>query len=817
MRHTSSSPSRLSPTSRYKPFRLDQQAPVATLDYGYEVAGYPFFDVKTVSGPVQIEVKYSEEILGLDQPFSDGLFPFAVALANTYRVETYEIKKPGRIDAFLLQGGQRWQSIRLLTKGSVTFSAVGFVPSIPVVDIDNLPGQFVSDDDKLNDIWKLGARAAVAACVEAGSQNTMWEIDSKSGAYVRGMRAGTSAKGTFFENYTLEFDTKIDKGGIGWTVAFPVASPARGIQLNLVAEEQPYVNANKTIFQPNTVVLGYGYSFVNVTTLTSWHLDNFNVPFKVRSNKWYRLKTVLDDRQNLAVSIDGTEVFNVTLRDYPIGEARNPGGIPDTLGSWGFGGWQDQAGWFRNVVVYDTKNGTELYRNRMTDASDDGVIREYGVNKNRRAACLDGPKRDRLIWLGDFLHTTRIIGTSTTRYELARDTLQTFVDWQSPTGLMPYAPPLGYNPDTDNLAFARGGGRYFGKANDVYEIILPDYQILGVLSFTEYVRRSNDLAFAEATWDSWKSNLGFATDNINSTNGLLQLFGAFLGPSNGGSAVNCALVEALTSMAHVAQALNKDVDASMYESIATKLASAINKELWNEEMGVYGLSTAEMNEFSVSSMAFCITSGTASPSRANRFLSLLPQLKLEPGYKDSTKSNSSDPATNISPNTNGFLLSALVAQDTGKAAETTLNLIKSLWTPMLSNPGTSTGTSWEYVNQDGDPGLGLFTSLSHPWSGAPTYILTEWVAGIQAASGTAGFGYRNWNITPSAGVQMGLKNVHAKVVTAFQGDLEVHWQIKQKVMQVTMWAPKQTSGFFKLGKFERKLSGSHKYSFKVPM
>jgi hypothetical protein len=139
----------------FKPFHLDQQSPVATLDYGYEVAGYPFFDIKSVSGPAQIEVKYSEEILGLDQPFGDGPFPFAVALANTYRVETYEIKKPGRIDAFLLQGGQRWQSIRLLTKGSVTFSSVGFVPSIPVVEIDNLPGRFVSDDEKLNDIWKV--------------------------------------------------------------------------------------------------------------------------------------------------------------------------------------------------------------------------------------------------------------------------------------------------------------------------------------------------------------------------------------------------------------------------------------------------------------------------------------------------------------------------------------------------------------------------------------------------------------------------------------------------------------------------------------
>lgn len=46
----------------------------------------------------------------------------------------------------------------------------------------------------------------------------MWEIDEENGAFVRGMRAGTTSLGTFFENYTLEFDTKIEQGGIGWTV-----------------------------------------------------------------------------------------------------------------------------------------------------------------------------------------------------------------------------------------------------------------------------------------------------------------------------------------------------------------------------------------------------------------------------------------------------------------------------------------------------------------------------------------------------------------------------------------------------------------------
>lgn len=58
----------------------------------------------------------------------------------------------------------------------------------------------------------------MAACVETGTQRSMWEIDHVDGAYVRGMRAGTTYQGTFFQDYTLEFDTKIDKGGVGWTI-----------------------------------------------------------------------------------------------------------------------------------------------------------------------------------------------------------------------------------------------------------------------------------------------------------------------------------------------------------------------------------------------------------------------------------------------------------------------------------------------------------------------------------------------------------------------------------------------------------------------
>ncbi|KAH8680488.1 Six-hairpin glycosidase-like protein [Ilyonectria robusta] len=792
-------------------FSLNQSVPFATLDYGVEVAGYPSFEIKSVSGPVQIEVKYSEEASGLSQNFSDGPFPYAVALANTYRVETFEITRPGRIDAFLLQGGQRWQSIKLITKGSVTFKSVGFTASVPVVDVDDLPGSFLCDDEVLNEIWKLGARAASMSCVESGSQKTMWEIDRKNGAFVRGMRSGITALGAFFENYTLEFDTKVDKGGIGWTVAFPLASPAQGIQLNLVADNQPYANANKTLMRPNSILFGYGYSFVNVTTLPSWHLDTFKVPFSVKDNKWYRVKTVLNGK-SISVSIDNVEIFDVPLSSYPVGSSRFPSGIIPSKGSFGFGGWQDQAGYFKNVVAYDTANKTEIYRNPLTDASEDGVVREYGVRANYKGACLDGPKRDRLIWLGDFLHTVRVIGASTSRFDLARETLQTLLDWQTSSGLLPYAPPLGYDPVEASYAFARGGASYF-MGQEVYGIILPDYQILGILSFTEYVRMTNDLKFAKKTWSQWRSNLQYLTSNIAyKTTGLLSLPGAFLGPSHEGSAINCALLQALSQMADVATAINEKSDANNYRGLARNLTLAVNDHLWNEKRGSYSTSTTDSDGVSVNSIAFCITSGASSRVKAARLLASLEGLELHPGYKDSTASDSSDPDVNISPNTNGFLLSALLVQDSAAAATTSMSLIKSLWTPMISNKETSTGASWEYVGQTGNPGLGLFTSLSHPWGGAPTYILTRAVAGIQQAEGVDGFGYKNWVISPQMGLHMGLKRATAKVLTAF-GTLEVKWQLSGGVLKVTIRAPSKTRGVFKLGNTIKRLSGRDYYSF----
>lgn len=195
---------------------LNTSSPVATLDYGTEVAGIPVFAVSSLDKPVQIEVKYSEAYQYLDLQHADGPYPFSESIANAFRVETFNITATGSIASPLVQGGQRWQSIRLLSKGHITFDRIGFEATVDQYDPQRLPGHFRSDDELLNRVWDLGASAAATACIEKGSQPAIWEVDPVKGVLLRSMKPSAWTHGLALANYTLEFDTMIERGGVWW-------------------------------------------------------------------------------------------------------------------------------------------------------------------------------------------------------------------------------------------------------------------------------------------------------------------------------------------------------------------------------------------------------------------------------------------------------------------------------------------------------------------------------------------------------------------------------------------------------------------------
>ncbi|KAF4809892.1 hypothetical protein CGCSCA5_v011084 [Colletotrichum siamense] len=796
-------------TQSFAPFTLTPDIPIATLDYGAERAGFPVFEVSALDGPTQIEVKYTEHFDGLNHPFGDGPYSFSNQLGNSFRVETFNITAEGKTVSPLLQGGQKWQSVRLLTNTTVTFSNVGFEATIPTVEPEDLPGQFSSDDAALNEIWKLGARAATAACVDKGSQPAIWTVDEENGVLAQSTRPSMTWKATAWTNYTVEFDTKIKKGGSWWVTGGAIAGNGYTILLTgELPESNRFANVNETLTPPNTVSLSYGPDFVNQTTLTSYLLDVFKVPFTVKEDTWYHISTSMSPSGHLAVSINDTQVFNISRSDYPwalISSGASYSGTPDFTGSFGFGAYQDHAAYFKNAHAYDTANGSTLYSNNLTSQD---VLVEYGTRANYESVCLDGPKRDRLVWLGDFYHTARISAISTSRTDQSRGTLQVLLDTQIANGQMSISPNLGY--DLKSIANALAPSGSYG---------LQDYQLLGLMAFNDHVRLTNDLDWARSTWPQWQKVIDWLLPQINATTGLLTFDGgfAFTGPADGGSAISCEAVQSLNGAADVAAMLNDTASATKYRTAASSLADAINEKLWNDDIGAYGYSLASLNDTSVAGTAFCITSGVASPNRTARSIEALSLLKLGPGYKDTSLVSSNDSSINISPNTNGFLLHALFM---GNATATGKALIESLWGAML--PGTeaanksAVGTSWEYVNAATlQPGLGLFTSLSHPWGGAATYVLTEWAAGVQPASGTDGFGYRNWVVAPAAGVEMGLKTARAKVVTAFDGDLSAEWKVEGDDLYVTIRAPTTTKGRFVYGGKSIELYGRSVYEFHV--
>lgn len=112
----------------------------------------------------------------------------------------------------------------MVAGNKVTISQVGFDSSVSVTDPDTLPAHFSSDDTLFNAIWKLGQKAATMACLKKGTQKAVWNIDPVKGAFVHSTRSSPNVETNTLENYTLEFETFIDRGGVWWSVVSSIVA-----------------------------------------------------------------------------------------------------------------------------------------------------------------------------------------------------------------------------------------------------------------------------------------------------------------------------------------------------------------------------------------------------------------------------------------------------------------------------------------------------------------------------------------------------------------------------------------------------------------
>ncbi|KAK5256441.1 hypothetical protein LTR16_003261, partial [Cryomyces antarcticus] len=132
----------------------------------------------------------------------------------------------------------------------------------------------------------------------------------------------------------------------------------------------------------------------------------------------------------------------------------------------------------------------------------------------------------------------------------------------------------------------------------------------------------------------------------------------------------------------------------------------------------------------------------------------------------------------------GFLLESLFLAHTqlnvsaATVVPVTKNLLDVFWPKMLHQNQYYTGAPWEYLFPDGSPGIGIFTSLSHPRSGAPTYVLSDHVLGVRREMNATTETYR-WVFDPVWEIVegLGLQWAKGRVPLMGGGWIEAEWSL----------------------------------------
>ena len=179
------------------------------------------------------------------------------------------------------------------------------------------------------------------------------------------------------------------------------------------------------------------------------------------------------------------------------------------------------------------------------------VLGEYGVAPLEASVCLDGGKRDRLIWIGDFYHTARIIAASTLRYDYILGSIEHVFQWQKPNApfkdFVPISLPMGADL------------RYLDGYADQYAGLI-DYQDLFMASVGNYFMSSADIAGLRPIWPKLKNLVQARLAYIVPSTGLVAGIRGepdpsyFLGQANG-SANTALLAYTLKSLVPLATAM----------------------------------------------------------------------------------------------------------------------------------------------------------------------------------------------------------------------------------------------------------------------
>ncbi|GJJ14884.1 hypothetical protein Clacol_009153 [Clathrus columnatus] len=397
------------------------------------------------------------------------------------------------------------------------------------------------------------------------------------------------------------------------------------------------------------------------------------------------------------------------------------------------------------------------------------------------SAVVDGAKRDRLVWPGDFTVAFPAIAVSTYDLISIANGLDSLFAEQTPAGQLPYA-GFPYPTPPGSFSFT--------------------YHMYSLMDVYNYYLWSGDLEYLKGKWDGWKKGAAWSLGTVDQT-GLMNVTSSadWLRFYLGGHAIeaNAILYATLQRGIQLAEAVNDHSVIEDYKNNMTVIKAAANARLWDASVGMFRdndtstLLPQDGNVWSILSGIFQNTSQALSIANylENRWTAY--------------GAVAVEAADAISPFITSLELEAHFSLNNSAAG---LELLRRQWGFMLNDPRMTNSTFIEGYSANGTLHYPPYPndariSYAHGWATGPTYTLTTYVAGIQL-TGPAG---KTWMIQPQPG---NLTEVEGGLSTNL-GKFSVAYTVSPNSFAMQFETPVGTSGSVMIPTFGKTVSYSIKH------
>ncbi|GAB7354936.1 hypothetical protein MBLNU459_g5557t1 [Dothideomycetes sp. NU459] len=472
---------------------------------------------------------------------------------------------------------------------------------------------------------------------------------------------------------------------------------------------------------------------------------------------------------------------NVTLSDLATYYTAMPHFADDAIGNY--------TGYFHsnneklNRVWYAAAYTDQLCTipstsgNSLVDltASDENVPTYWWSNStltNGTSALVDGAKRDKLIWPGDYSISVPGVFLSTNdAYTVKLSIEQLYRNQNATTGALPYfASPIITVPES----------AFISSVNDVFSFTYHLYSILGLNNYWIY---TGDIEYLEENWARVKHALNYSLSFVDET-GLANVTSSadWLRVGMGGHNIeaNSVLRYTLETVLTFAHALNDTSVIESYSNYSAGIVDAANTLLWDSSSGLY-----KDNETTTlhpqDGNCWAIISGVANTSQATAISTSLAARWGPYGAP------APEAGTTVSPFITGFELQAHFLAGHPQYA---IDLMQFMWFDfMLDDPRMTNSTFNEGYDVSGALHYPAYEddariSHAHGWSTGPIIALTNYAAGLHVINST------HWLVHPQPG---NLTAVEAGFETAF-GSFTANYSSAGSTSSFTFSTPKGTTG-----------------------